>query len=159
MAAEPGLDADGFGTLFRDFLQRVVEAAPLQEAPFAAILRQHLRQDPTTLPIVSRGFPAHDHPNIQLALDAWLAPKARQAELVGVTGQGKRFAGLSLSDLLGAHPLGMILFELLVDAPPFDFKIMRDAGDLELVYDAVRNADPPPPSRRILAIAARPGPR
>ena len=108
MAAEPGLDADGFGTLFRDFLQRVVEAAPLQEAPFAAILRQHLRQDPTTLPIVSRGFPAHDHPNIQLALDAWLAPKARQAELVGVTGQGKRFAGLSLSDLLGAHPAVLI---------------------------------------------------
>lgn len=71
---------------------------------FADRLRAHFERDPEALPIVSGEFEAYEHPNLQLAIDAYLDQDGRSAEVLGVIAENKRF-GSTLSDLLiPQHP-------------------------------------------------------
>jgi hypothetical protein len=73
---------------------------PPPDAPFARRLREHLGADPATLAVLNEQFDPSEHPNLQLALDAYLAAPGREHELLGMLGEQKRFQGMSLSDLL-----------------------------------------------------------
>ncbi|HSD81739.1 MAG TPA: ATP-binding protein [Solirubrobacteraceae bacterium] len=55
--------------------------APVPESPVHRRLRAHLEADPSELPVVTRPLEAWDRPNVQVAIDAWLAD--REAEVVG----------------------------------------------------------------------------
>jgi hypothetical protein len=76
--------ARDFVTSFKGALEQVAAQAPAQEPVFLARLRAHFGTDPARLPIVGESFARHDHPNLHLAIDAYLAEPGRAAELIGI---------------------------------------------------------------------------
>ena len=93
---------DEFGQLFAEFVRRALENESTKEPPFRALIRDHLDADPTAIPVVAFDVADWDHANLQFALEALLAKRGREAELVGVGGGQKRYMALSLSDLINA---------------------------------------------------------
>ena len=108
-SASTSADSVGdFGAAFKGFLERTVAAAPVAEPVFAARLRAHFGTDPAALPIVVEQFEPSEHPNLQAALDAWLQPRDRTFEAIGVTSEYKRFNGLGLADVLTPGRTGLV---------------------------------------------------
>lgn len=89
-----------FGAAFKAFLDSMAAAGPVAEPPFVALLRSHLGAEPAGLPVLSESMDEPDHANVQVAMEDYLAHGGRRAELVGVSGEQKRFMGMSLSDLI-----------------------------------------------------------
>lgn len=67
--------------------------APRPESPLRRRLREHFAADPVELPVVSRSLEAWDRPNVQVALDLWLADS--EFEVVGVSVMEGYRAGLA----------------------------------------------------------------
>jgi hypothetical protein len=67
--------------------------APQPEPPVRRRLREHLGRDPGELPVVTHPLEAWDRPNLQIALDAWLAGK--DSEIVGISVMDGYRAGLA----------------------------------------------------------------
>jgi len=67
--------------------------APPPQSPVRIRLREHFGCDPAELPVVSRPLEAWDRPNLQVAIDAWLAGK--EVEVVGVSVMDGYRAGLA----------------------------------------------------------------
>src|SRR5262249_39659485 len=103
MPKSNNLDAEAFRGLFRDFLEQITTQAPKQSNLFLTKIQAHLGADPRSLPTIAEDLRASDHPNLQLALDAYLTSGNRSADIIGVTGEHAYF-GLSLSQLLGGSP-------------------------------------------------------
>jgi len=109
---DQSLSPEHFGVAFKAFLDTVVASAGPPASPLLERIRAHLGSDPSQLPVVAEEFDSFEHPNVQVALEAYLAVGQRQATLLGVAAENKRFAALSLSDLLvrvpgwGRPPLG-----------------------------------------------------
>ncbi|HLY38305.1 MAG TPA: AAA family ATPase, partial [Candidatus Binatia bacterium] len=59
----------------------------------------HFGVEAVRLPIVAEAFPAADHPNVQMALDAYLAAPGRSATVAGITAVHEHL-GVSLSHLV-----------------------------------------------------------
>ena len=94
------LDPARFGAAFLAFLEAVSAAADPPRSPLIERIQAHLGADPTQHPVIAEEYGAFEHPNVQVALEAYLAGPDRQAELVGVGITNKRFMHVSLSDLL-----------------------------------------------------------
>jgi hypothetical protein len=107
MSNGQALTAGDFGPVFRDFLQQAVANGSGPEPFFSARLTGHFGVAPTTLAIVSETFPVHDHPNVQMAMDAYLAEPGRRFELLGVSSERKRMGYLALGDLVGPATGGL----------------------------------------------------
>jgi hypothetical protein len=87
---------------------------------------EHLGGDATRMPIVAEEFDSYEHPTIQLALEAIVAPETgRTADLVGIAMPNKRFGGgQSLSDMLAASgPWGRL------NEGPVDYVNFQLEGD------------------------------
>jgi hypothetical protein len=69
------------------------EHAPEPEAPVRIRLREHFGTDPSELPVVNEPLRPWDRPNLQVALDAWLADRA--VEIVGIAVMDGYRAGLA----------------------------------------------------------------
>ena len=67
--------------------------APKPEPPVRVRLRAHFGCEPGELPVVTRSLEAWDRPNLQVALEAWLAGK--DVEIVGVSVMDGYRAGLA----------------------------------------------------------------
>ena len=102
------LTAGEFGVAFKAFLERVVTDTPPSDSNFRARLGSHLGTDPSGLPIVAESFPPHDHPNLQLALDRFLAGNGRKFDLLGVTSDLKRMGGIGLGELAAPSRGGLM---------------------------------------------------
>jgi len=64
-------------------------------------IRRHLGGDGAGLQVFGEEVPTFELPNLQVALDALFAQRPEyEVEIIGVAGQGRRFADVSLSDLL-----------------------------------------------------------
>jgi hypothetical protein len=101
------LDPARFGSAFKAFMEAVTAAAAPPRSPLLERIQAHVGDDPTQHPVIAEEYDAFDHPNVQVALDAYLASPGRQADLVGVGANNKRFMNFSLSDLLShGGPLG-----------------------------------------------------
>jgi hypothetical protein len=72
----------------------------MPDAVFRWRIQEHLDTDPALLPIVAETFDPSEQPNVQLALEAWLASEGHPAELLGVISEHRRFMGIGLSDLV-----------------------------------------------------------
>src|SRR5262245_32558224 len=94
------LDPARFGAAFLAFMEAVRAAAAPPRSPLLARIQAHLGADPTQLPVIAEEYDAFEHPNVQVALEAYLAGPDRQAELVGVGVNNKRFMQVSLADFL-----------------------------------------------------------
>ena len=92
-------DVEAFANTFGRFLasmSQVVEST--RESPIRDLLDGHLGADASVLPVVSEGYPSYDHANLHIALDAYLDGEGRTSELIGLSGQQRRW--MSLSDLI-----------------------------------------------------------
>jgi ATPase family associated with various cellular activities (AAA) len=99
-AGRGALSPGEFGAAFKAFLEQSTAQAPRTESVLAGRLRSHLGADPAALPIVSEDYEPAEHPNLQVALDAWTQEPGRSSEAVGIA-HDKRFGMLGLSDLIG----------------------------------------------------------
>ncbi len=96
----PDLTPSQFGTVFKAFMETVTAAAAPPGGPLLDRIQAHLGADPATLPVIGEEFDAFEHPNVQVALDDYLAGDGRMAEIIGIGLDNKRFMALGLSDLL-----------------------------------------------------------
>ena len=83
--------------LGRRLVRLVVGAARAEDQPLQRLLSGHLGPGWASVPVVTGSWAPHDHVNVQIGLDAWLAAPGRRYELVGVT--GFRHAPFGLGDL------------------------------------------------------------
>ncbi|MEA2902106.1 MAG: hypothetical protein QOH36_1993 [Actinomycetota bacterium] len=101
------LSAGDFGHAFKGFLEQSISQATAAEPFFRARLATHFGGPATSAPILSEQFPSHDHPNLQLALDAYLSETGRTFELLGVSVQHRAMLALGLGDLAAAGRGGL----------------------------------------------------
>src|SRR3712207_1503991 len=59
--------------------------APVPESPVRRCLREHLRADPAALEVVTETLASYDHPNVQVALDAYQRQMDAEFSVVGLT--------------------------------------------------------------------------
>jgi len=89
-----------FGASFKGFLDRITAEEGEREPPLAKRLREHLGAPVTDSPVVEQKFNWADRPNLQTAIDTYLAANSRSHELIGVSAGQGRLMGLRLVDLL-----------------------------------------------------------
>jgi hypothetical protein len=106
--AEGPMSPTEFGEAFKDFMRQVAKPATPPESIVARYLQQHFDADPAKLPIVAQDFKLTDHPNLQVALEAYLAVEGRSSTLRGFSSDRDRYGGLSLSDLLIPPSTGLM---------------------------------------------------
>ena len=85
------LDLARFGSAFLAFMEAMTAAATPPQSPLIDRIQAHLGDDPAQHPVIAEEYDAFEHPNVQVALDAYLAGPERQADLVGVGASNKRF--------------------------------------------------------------------
>jgi AAA+ superfamily predicted ATPase len=83
MDGEASFAPEQFARAFQGLLDWV-PTATLQPDGFAERLRSHFGCDPASLPATSFKPADLDRPNVQLALDVYLAEQGRQSELIGL---------------------------------------------------------------------------
>jgi hypothetical protein len=100
-------DVSAFASDFQRFLIAMsTAAATTQESPVRDLLDRHLGDRSEVLPVVAEGYASYDHVNLQVALDAFVAAEGRTSEVIGLSGQQRRW--MSLSDLVAtAHHQGV----------------------------------------------------
>jgi hypothetical protein len=120
---DKALSPKDFGHLFKGFLEQAVGSSPPTPPYFLERLRQHFGQDPAKLPTLREQVDKPDHPNLQLAIDDYLAAGERRADLVGFMG-GHAYHETSIASLLMA---GRADFETIEG--PVEYKNVRLADD------------------------------
>ena len=90
-----------FMRAFSALVDHVMERPPGDANPVVDQLAEHLRTDPMALPIVSAAFAPFEHPDLQLAIDAYIRDRERSVTSFGMSGGGRRH--MDLSELLGAR--------------------------------------------------------
>jgi hypothetical protein len=157
--ADHDLDPARFGTAFKAFMEAMVAAAAPPSSPLLERMQAHLGGDPARLPVVAEEYDSFDHPNVQVALDAYLAGPGRRADLVGVGADNKRFMAFGLSDLLSRSglPHGPVLTEGPVDYVNFHLADDRVLSCVQFGLYLVHDGD-----KRLVVFVAGPsdhGPR
>ncbi len=85
----------------RRLVRRFVATARADERPtFSRIIGEHLGVPTHDLPLVEERWAGYEHPNVQAALDAWIAEPHRTVEVIGMTNYRHR-GPFGLSDLIG----------------------------------------------------------
>jgi hypothetical protein len=98
MSDAENLSAKDFAASFKSFLENMA-AQPGEEPVFLDRLQEHFGRDPRGLAIVQEAFDSHDHPNVHLAVEAWIAGAGRSAELLGISAE-RQFGGVGLASLI-----------------------------------------------------------
>lgn len=65
-----------------------------REPTLSSVLRDHLGEFDTEQPVVVETWPAYEHVNVQVGIDAWLAAPGLSSRLVGVVNYRHRSFGL-----------------------------------------------------------------
>jgi hypothetical protein len=90
---------------FADAYLSFVEAVSRSASPPGPLLvdriRAHLGSDIASLQAMTERFDAFDHPNLQVALDDYLATVDPAAAVVGIAGEQKQYVASVLSEILG----------------------------------------------------------
>jgi hypothetical protein len=103
----PSLGA--FGATFRGLFEQMASQAAETEPPLAKRLREHFGAAATEFPVLEEKFKWSDRPNLQVAIDAYLAVPSRSSELIGISaGQSRFMMGIQLADLLAPPPSALM---------------------------------------------------
>jgi ATPase family protein associated with various cellular activities (AAA) len=99
------------GRLARRLVGRAVQTARTEDQPLRRLLLDHLGPDAAALPTASASWPAYEHVNVQVGLEAWLDEGTRTHEVFGITGTGfmRHMEIVGIGDLLqprGDGPFG-----------------------------------------------------
>lgn len=89
-----------FGASFKQFMDKMSEAAPRLEPYFRTLIAEHMGRSPLELPIVSELFQQFEHPNIQQGLDDLLGRPGCSHSVHGVSMMHKQHSGVHISDLI-----------------------------------------------------------
>jgi hypothetical protein len=95
------LTPERFGAAFLEFLEAVGSHGPATSTRLADRVRKHLRGNLDSLQLMSERIDAFDHPNVQVALNDYLAEVDPGATIIGVAGEQKLYVASILSELLG----------------------------------------------------------
>src|SRR5262249_54222398 len=134
-------DVGPFATTFKRFMDAMVAQATSPESALLIRIREHLGAEPTQLPVVVEEFDPFEQPNLQRALDDYVAGEGRQATLHGVAAENKRYMAVGLSDLFGRMhltegPVDYVNYSLAggdrLSCVQFGLYLVRD-GDATLV--------------------------
>lgn len=106
MSEEPFMSPGEFGASLKGFLENVAAQAPPEESSFRTRLKAHFGADLATLPILEESLELAERPNLQAALDSFLAVDGRSAELLGIMSP-YRSLGLNLSSLFAPTRTGL----------------------------------------------------
>jgi ATPase family associated with various cellular activities (AAA)/AAA+ lid domain len=128
---EQPLSAREFGAAFKGFLEQAVTETPEEGSIFLRRIRDHLGVDPTSLSVVSQEFEGTDHPNVQVALDAYLEPDTRTVELLGFASPFAGYQPVTLATLL-AKPRSGPMAGPSVDLGPVQY-VEVDVGSDEVL--------------------------
>ncbi|MCG5473032.1 ATP-binding protein [Micromonospora sp. LAH09] len=98
-------DAADFARQFRAFMTAVSRLAPAEKpSALRQQLESHLGREPDGLPVLTDSFPVFEHPNVQVALDAYLDAPGRTADLLGISGANREHHGLAdIVNATGRH--------------------------------------------------------
>ena len=88
---------------FKGLIDHALAQAPTAEPPLRARLREHFGDDLQRLPILTETFELADRPNLQRAIDAYVAASGRSVELLGLSNQNQHM-GLKLVHLTEQTP-------------------------------------------------------
>jgi hypothetical protein len=109
MAKRTGVSAAEFGSLFRKFVETSMESAPRGEPHFQTALTKHFGRDPRQMASLSESLALSEHPNLQAAIDEYVAPKGAEATLGGIQGlqeyEAPRIATLLASGTAAEGPV------------------------------------------------------
>jgi hypothetical protein len=118
MPPDSDFEEQRFARAFQSFLDWV-PAAAAREGSFAIRLREHFGTDPSRFPATMLKFADYDRPNVQVALDAYLAEPGRAAEQLGFSSNYMMEASFSLlvsrnrvGPSLEPGPVGRTMVEL-----------------------------------------------
>jgi DNA polymerase III delta prime subunit len=84
--------ARNLSSIFGQLHQLAVGDAP---DPLVEVLREHLDAEPGTLPVVTHEFPGYQLVDVQVAIEIWGSGPRRELDLIGISGQQRRFHPLS----------------------------------------------------------------
>lgn len=155
---------EAFGRTFAAFLEHVVRRAPSTDAPLVARLRDHLGADPLGLPIITATFAPFEHPDVQLAVDAYTDDRGRATDAFGLSGGGRRH--MDVSELLGTDhfAIGPVLrTDMPIDVDEtiacieFGFLLVDGPEDPPHALVLRLQAVGPGPSLQVDVISPRPG--
>lgn len=108
MSEDGSKSIEDFGASFKGFLDHIAAQAPTEDPVFLRLLRNHFGADPATFPIVAEQFESSEHPNVQRAIDFYVADRNCATNLIGVTGdQSFAYAAIGLSQLIMPARSGM----------------------------------------------------
>jgi cell division protease FtsH len=127
-----------FTRTFAALVDHVLEYPPGEATPVVDRLAEHLGTDPMALPIVSAAFAPFEHPDLQLAIDAYVGERRRSLTSFGMSGGGRRH--MDLSELLGARHFDVgpvVRIDLPVD-------VDRTMACIEFAFLLVSGPDDPP---------------
>jgi hypothetical protein len=101
MSDDQSISTEQFGAVFKAFLEQMATQTRVDEPLFLNRISNHFDADPAHCPILSEEFEVSEQPNLQLAIEDYMARPGRPAELLGVIGdQSYSYTGISLTQLL-----------------------------------------------------------
>jgi energy-coupling factor transporter ATP-binding protein EcfA2 len=89
------MDPLELASAIRDLTRWAEAHAPDPEPELRRRLREHLGEDPAALTVVSERLTTYEHPNVQVALDAWTAGAGAGVEVLGLSIEHGFRAGLA----------------------------------------------------------------
>jgi len=160
------------GRLARRLVNRAVQTARTEDQPLRRLLLNHLGPDAASLPTVSATWPAYEHVNVQVGLEAWLEQGSERTHRVfGITGIGfmRHMEIVGIGDLLqppnngpfASAGIGGVLTVAVPTGPDGQTHPCVSHG-IYLVDDGCGNGGPVDGRRARLAIVLQPvdrGPR
>ena len=99
--ADSGKSMEEFGASFKGFMDQMAAQAPAEDPAFLKLIRGHFGAEPASFPVITQQFEASEHPNVQKALDTYLAERNCTTQLVGITSDQPYMTGMiSLPQLI-----------------------------------------------------------
>jgi hypothetical protein len=89
-----------FGASFKTFMEQMARESPAEEPFFRQRLREHFGADPSKFSIVAEKFSDANHPNLHLAIDAYVTAPGRSYELLGISSERAAFMGIGIAQLV-----------------------------------------------------------
>lgn len=98
--ADSPISPKDFGASFKGFMEQMARQSPAEEPFFQRRLREHFGADPAKFAIVTEKVSDANHPNLHLAVEAFVSAPERTFELIGVSSEAAAFMGISLAQLI-----------------------------------------------------------
>ena len=98
--ADTPISAKDFGASFKGFMEQMAREEPAEEPFFRKRLGEHFGSDPSKLAIVGETLSDANHPNLHLAVEAFVSEAGRTYELCGVSSDTAAFMGINIAQLV-----------------------------------------------------------